>query len=258
MGIKVQANASSDSVLSHVQILDGGFDASVLEIHRSITVQDVQVKNCKTAPLIDVPLSAASKNFSVTGCAAHALDSKLLAVPGLPKGGSFKGNGKDVIRLPQHWGTDVGPKGTIPNLGVPYFVTNLLSLGSGTDLSIEAGTEFVFVSGNPAGIEFGWTGALAKVLAQGTASAPLIFRGERDERGSWSGLNIGRAVSTDSKLDHIEVRNAGLTTDAAVSITNSSFSKSAGFGILKSTKNTIDYAATNMFSDNAQGNVGTR
>ncbi|HKU42510.1 MAG TPA: hypothetical protein VJR89_30340 [Polyangiales bacterium] len=252
-GLIVGRYTSSDSTLSNLQILDAGFSRPALEIHRTMTLQDVLVKNCKTSPLIDVPLNPASKNLTVTGCAAHALNTLITAVPALPKGGKFTGNGQDMIRMPDQ---NSAPTGTIPNLGVPYYVTGLLKLGAGTDLTLEPGTEFMFVSGVPAGLQIGWNGSRAKFVAQGSPSAPIIFRGEKEGVGTWSGVQLESYVSTDSKFDHVQVRNAGLITDATITITNSSFSDSSEFGILKRANNMTDYKASNVFSNNAKGDVG--
>ncbi|HKP57531.1 MAG TPA: hypothetical protein VJV78_12455 [Polyangiales bacterium] len=203
-------------------------------------------------------LAATSKNLTVTGCATHALSTRISAGPGLPKGGKFTGNGQDRILLPGLNGTDDPPTGTIPNLGVPYYVTGVLNIGGGGDVTIEPGTEFMFISGVPAGMNVGWNGNKTKLVAQGTAAAPIIFRGEKDGLGTWTGVEFGGAASTESKLDHVDFRNAGVKTDAAITITNSSFSPSADFAILKQEDNPTDYAATNTFSGNAKGNVGMK
>jgi hypothetical protein len=92
--------------------------------------------------------------------------------------------------------------------------------------------------------------------AIGTATQPIVFRGEKDDVGSWKGLSVGRAVSTDSVFDHIEVRNAGMFTQSQVMIQNSSFSKSPGFGIVKAEANLSDYSTTNTFIGNVMGDVG--
>ena len=54
----------------------------------------------------------------------------------------------------------------------------------------------------------------------------------------------------------MQVKNAGLVLRRSIPVTNSSFSKSAGFGILKSAEDMSDYRLTNVFADNASGPVG--
>jgi hypothetical protein len=137
-------------------------------------------------------------------------------------------------------------------------VTGDIEIGPGSEVTVEPGVEFVFKSGNPYVFSIGWNSSEVMFSAQGTAAQPIIFRGEKDDVGTWKGLSIGRAVSTNSIFDHIAVKNAGLYTAAQVTIQNSSFSKSPGFGIAKASAITTDYAATNTFASNTQGDVGVQ
>jgi len=84
----------------------------------------------------------------------------------------------------------------------------------------------------------------------------LANREERPEPADRTAEADGRAVSTDSVFDHIEVRNAGMFTRSQVTIQNSSFSMSPGFGIVKTEANLSDYSTTNTFTGNVMGDVG--
>lgn len=257
-GIWINKNVSTDSTLSHVQVRNGGRMSAPLAIRASITVSDVSVIDCALPPAITAPLSAESQSFSVQGSDGVALVSNMQSLTGLPRGGSFTGNARDMIEVPELSPFDSLGKATIPNLGVPYYFTGDISIGAGSDVTVEPGVEFVAQSGNPYLFEIGWSANEVTFTARGTAAAPIIFRGDKDDVGTWKGIMIGRGVSPLSVFDHIDVRNAGLTTAAQVTIQNSSFSKSPGFGIVKNADNMTDYAATNTFVANAQGDVGVQ
>jgi hypothetical protein len=76
---------------------------------------------------------------------------------------------------------------------------------------------------------------------------------------------IGNDVSSDSIFDHVQIGNAGQGSGAAgnlsllspITVTNSRFFSSAGYGIVKEAADATDYAATNTFEDVTAGNVGT-
>lgn len=257
-GVLINKNVSTDSSLSNVQVINGGKQTPPLVVSSSVTLSDVSVSDCATAPVISAPLTAESQNFSVSGSDTVALVSNVQSLSGLPRGGTFTGNARDLIELPKLSPFDSLGKATIPNLGVPYYFTGDIAIGAGSDVTIEPGVEFIAQSGNPYLFEIGWNGSEVMFTARGTATQPIIFRGEKDDVGTWKGIQIGSAVSTNSVFDHVEVRNAGLSTRAQVTIQNSTFSKSPGFGIAKAKADTTDYTATNTFSGNAQGDVGVQ
>jgi hypothetical protein len=255
-GVIIEPTVSTDSFLTNVQVLFGGTGAIPLGLHAKITVQDVLVADSATPPAITAQLTPESKNFTVTRCDGVALDSNMEALTGLPRGGSLTGNASDVIRIPRLSGSTALGMATIPNMGVPYFLVGDINIGAGSNVTVEPGVEFVFESGNPYAFVLGWNSSEVVFNAVGTAAQPIVFRGEKAEAGSWKGIFIEHAVSSNSVLDHIAVSNAGLSTYAPVTIQNSSFSDSPGFGILKSPAIMTDYAATNSFANNTQGDVG--
>jgi hypothetical protein len=255
-GIQIGPNVSTDSTLSHTQLLHGGSGRAPLSVRAKITLQDVLIADCSTPAVIAAPLSAASKNLSVTGSDDAALASNMWSLANLPRGGTFTGNASDVIQVAALSPGDSLGKSTIPNLGVPYYITGDILIGANADVTVDPGVEFIFKSGNPYQFLIGWNGHEVVFNALGTAAAPIIFRGEKDEVGTWHGLSLGRGVSTDSVFNHIEVRNAGMSTESQVTIQNSSFSMSPGFGIVKAASDMTDYAATNTFTGNVMGDVG--
>jgi hypothetical protein len=252
--LMIEGNVTADSKLSHLQLKDGGGKASdpALVISAPIAIEDVAVSQSKNGVALNVALASGSTNLSVTGVDSYPVVTNTTALGGIPTGGSFTGNAMDLINLT----SDGDLVGTIPNLGVPYRVAAQLSFGRDSDVTIAAGTEFVFISAYKYGLQIGEFGSKAKLTALGTASAPIIFRGELDQAGSWNGLTLTDSASLDSRIDHIQVVDAGMSLSVAIPVTNSSFTRSASFGIQKSTSDTSDYASTNTFSSNALGDIG--
>jgi hypothetical protein len=253
-GIAIPSFVSTDSTMQHVVIAHaGGKQSSALLLRSGITVQDVLISDCATAPAIQAILRPESRNLSVTGCEAEALQTSLLASASLPRGGSFTGNGSDWIALTGPGADRLGTI-TVPNFGVPYLATANLKLANHSVVSFEPGVTILFQSGYQYGIGV----ADATLIARGTASAPLTFRGERDEPGSWSGIGISSSASADTVVDYVQVRNAPLTVEKSISVTNSSFSGSPTFGVVKDKNDSTDYLPSNTFANNAQGEVGVR
>jgi hypothetical protein len=256
--IWVKRTVTTDSKISHARILNGGAGNGVpLDIEAGITIEDVLVKDCATNVVISAALKQGSKNLSITGSATFPLLVTAGAVTSLPQGGTFTGNARDVIQFTTS-GNTVTMTGKIPNLGVPYLLVSSVELGEGTDVEFSPGTEFVFQSGHQFSILVGWNMSHARLAALGTAAAPVVFRGENDEVGAWGGIRFPSTASTTSKLDYVQVKGAEVTLQAPITVTNSSFSKSPGYGILKNASNTMDYTLTNTFADNVTGNVGSQ
>ena len=199
---------------------------------------------------ISAALNPASKNLTVSGSSDYPVEVSTDVLTGLPLGGSFTGNAKDMLHV-------AGPStqkllGTIPNPGVPYLIDDEIALKDGSDLTIAAGTEFVFAYG----FEVGWNYGKARLTAVGTATAPIIFRGQLEQPGSWTGLSITSSAANDTRFDYVQVEHAGLSLHQPIAVTNSSFSGSPKFGIQKLADDSRDYRTSNTFSGNVLGDIG--
>jgi hypothetical protein len=225
-----------------------------LLIRSSLMLEDVTVKNSATGPQLSSPLAAESKKLSSIGNDGVALSITGEALVGLPAGGMFTGNAKNVIAVSTR---RVGPAliGTVRNLGVPYSAESLGLSQDQDQLTIEAGTEFVFAP--QAQLEIGVNNTKGKITAVGTKDKPIVFRGSMDMPGSWGGVVIDEHVNAESRFDYVTVRGAGMMLLSPLRVEHSSFSGSVGYGITKISSDSTDYAATNMFSDNATGDVGS-
>ena len=113
----------------------------------------------------------------------------------------------EVIETNQNWVNDK-----------PYVILNSVAIGSGVTLTIQPGVR-VFLGGN-SGIFVDEGG---KILAQGTCTDSIIFRGVRlekfyeDKAGQWLGIFLLRK-SVGNVFEHVEISNAtyGLSLGSCV------------------------------------------
>jgi len=112
----------------------------------------------------------------------------------------FKGNNKDHIDT---YNSQNYLKGnhTWYALNVPYRLPGK-RLDIEGSLTIEAGTQFLGVPNS--GIKINEKGLL---IAKGTASYPIIFKGQEETSGYWSGFQI--ATDNDNSMEYVMIANAG-------------------------------------------------
>lgn len=262
-GLIVGTNVRTDSRLSYLEIHHGGGNETrPLSIHAAITVDHVTLEDNRLEAYIgEDGVAASSNSLTITGSGAHALTVHPNAITLLPDGGAYTGNDSDWIEV--EGGAYTRESGTVADLGVPYRLLDSFSTRDDSAISIAAGTEFEMTADTQ--FEIGWNSGTARIEAEGTADDPIVFRGVENEAGYWIGVLIGNNVSSDSILDHVQIGNAGQGSGAVgnlslrnpITVTNSRFSSSAGYGIVKEAADTTDYAATNTFADVASGDIGT-
>jgi hypothetical protein len=251
-GIDIGAGAVVTSKIVHARIRQAGAGGRApLNLDVAITLSDVSVEESASPVSFSVAPAADSKNLSISGSTSAPLNVGFDILGALPAGGTFHDNASPAIVVT---GEYASPTGTIPNLGAPYAIGQSIDLEMGTDIAIAPGCEFIMSSGIR--ILIGWTSDVAKFKALGTESKPIVFRGADDSVGYWRGLIFSAKATPDSALDYVQIKNAGIELDRPISVTHSSFGKSAGYGIAKSAGDMTDYTATNTFSDNVSGAVG--
>ncbi len=259
-GLQVRRNVTSNSRFEHVIIRDaGGGTASALDLQAAITLDHVRLEANNTGLYIDDQgLSPATTHVTVTGSTGVPVLVESEAILAVPTGGTYTGNTVDEIRVK---GGSIEISGTISNVGVQYTMTGSVRVHQEAELTIEAGTEFVF--GPDVEFEFGWSNQTAGIFAVGTADQPIIFRGRDPAPGWWRGLVIRPNVLSNSKLEHVQIGHAGpnnrgnLILHRPLSVTASHFYDSAGYGIQRTNADNSDYLSGNTFENNALGNVGT-
>ncbi len=118
------------------------------------------------------------------------------------------------------WRGKVIETDTLLEAGRPVVVYDSLSVKEGATLSMAAGVQLYFHEG--AGL---WVHG--RVVAQGTAARPVVFRGDRTDRmfdylpydntpSRWEGIRL-KATSTDNRLDYVDIHSAsyGIACDSS-------------------------------------------
>lgn len=168
----------------------------------------------------------------------------------------FSGNEKDYIN---GWGQSSLTKNVTWNaLNVPYRLrANFERIES--DLTIEKGAEFIGQPGS--GIQILNEGS---IVAVGTASEPIIFRGEEDVRGYWMGMGIFSNTNR-NELAYVTIKNGGekgfdggnvksnliIEGNARLKMNNCRLEKSADFGlVIRAVEGMISSFIKNTITDN--------
>lgn len=259
-GLSVESNVTTDSNLSYMEVRQAGSQTAALEVNAAIRLEHVKlVGNAKGMLIGNAGLASGSTDLSITQTAGRPLSVQANSLPSLPQGGSFTGNTTDEIEVLGYY---INKAGTIPDLGIPYFVAGDLQLQTGANVTIAAGTDFIM--GADSKLTVGWNNGTAALIANGTAEAPIRFLGADTGRpGSWEGIEFDSNALSTSVLNHVEIGNGGTATGAGVVIrreipvTNCRIHDSAGYGLSRARAITRDYAATNTFTNNALGDLGT-
>ncbi len=260
-GIALRDKVTTNSRISHAAIRDGGGgDVPTLSIESAMTLEYVELEANQTGVFVDKQgLSPTSSFLKVGGTQGRPMVIDPKAWTTVPVGGSYGGNEDDRIEVK---GNSLnGVKGTIPAVGVPYYVTTSIDVYEDASLTFEAGVEVEM--GPDTDIEFGWNSQACEVIAVGTAQSPIKFRGVDPVAGWWRGIVVGKNVLSSSKLVHVEVLHAGqnggadLEVRRPLMVTDSHFGLSAGYGILREMSDPTDYVTPNTFADNTLGDVGT-
>ncbi|HET7544602.1 MAG TPA: hypothetical protein VFK05_32250 [Polyangiaceae bacterium] len=92
---------------------------------------------------------------------------------------------------------------------------NGVSVRNEPTLTIAPGTKVIV--GHNASVEFGYLGSHATIVAQGTTDKPIMFCGETDTAGYWSGLIFRSGLKTASVLRNVLIADGG-ASDAGLTI----------------------------------------
>ncbi len=144
-----------------------------------------------------------------------------------------------------------------PNKPIDYIVDCLIDIGN-AKIVIEPGTVIVFNAGTGIAVE-----GAGYLNAVGTASAPIIMKGELDQKGIWRGIYVNSS-SPLNELTHVHIDHAGgdsfnsngdlgavvVWAEARLKMHNSRITNSGSNGI-NATYNSITLdLKDNIFEDN--------
>lgn len=187
-----------------------------------------------------------------------SLESETVGV--LDAASAYSGN--DVDRLNVR-GNQVETDATWPELDVPYFLANSVSIRVAT-LTLAAGVKVVVAPGEGINVAND-TGAL---IAVGTATKPILFTGETQTRGAWEGISFDGSNNTRNVLRYVTIEYAGNTTvdrdSAALKLTADSHGvqlrldhvtlrQSQGWGLYLTGSAVIPEFGSNTLTQNALG-----
>jgi hypothetical protein len=176
----------------------------------NVTIRDAAYTGFNLTAL--ARFDSTSANLTIIGSGDVPIVLPADAIASLPDG-DYRFNGVDGIRIGNNSG--VSESATWPNLSIPYLLPGGLVVGGGNDpvLTLEPGV--VLEMGVSTRLDIG--GAL---VAIGTVAEPIIFHSATaGVAGSWVGLELGLTADNRTKLDHVEIRDAGagqFGTDGAV------------------------------------------
>jgi hypothetical protein len=251
-----EEKVNTNSVLSYVEFSGGGNGPkNTLQLDSPIKLDHVSLsKNTTGIQIAKTGLAAGSTTLKVSETAARPIVVDLEGVYSIPADSVLSGNTIDQVQIN---GGTFGKSGTIPNLGIPYYLNTAVYGGQTVALTIAPGTNFVL--GADVLLNLGYFDNT--VTAVGTAAQPIKFRGEQPLAGFWAGIELGRDTLTNSRFDYVEISDAvtALKIDAQVAVTNTKFSNAEGYCVDALRTITNDYATGgNTFTSCALGNINLR
>lgn len=245
----------------------GGEGAITINHAKSVAIDYCTFKNNNSYGVLISQSPSALSSFSFNQFENNTTnDLKLSAynVEGIEEGNVFSKN-IDVV------GDQIDKPGEVVwrKQNASYVIKGRTEVGSasGTTLIIEAGTSIKLAKSS---LEIGYYATdFGRIKAIGTSTEPIEFTSASDNpsRGDWGGVNFGYGSSAGSVFEYCNFSYGGSNDFAMIlflyeqgsktSISNSSFSNSAGYGIMLNQPNSDSSYPTlsnNSFSNNSLGN----
>jgi hypothetical protein len=211
--VTIGAQMGPPSVLRNVRIENGGREDAALIIQGPIGIDGVEVRDSGSNGVRASAFGAESRNLSVSGSAGDAVVLETpLAVTTFPVGGAFSANGKNVARLTF---VDANTELHLKNIGMPYLQANELDVFD-VAITFDPGVEYSVAEDRT--LEVGWNTRTSNLHVNGTASQPVMFRGDVRMPGSWGGVQVRKSVLSTSVISHLEIHDAGSSNQPALLI----------------------------------------
>lgn len=204
---------STKNILDHVTIEYAGGEAFDSNDYRGAIVLygKLSIKNSTLKDSLNYGItsydgtSLTFENNTITGCGKEPLALPAIHAHQLDAASKLTGNASDYVLI--NTGNLEGQTVTWRKLSAPYLIAvptfERISLGTGDNLTIEAGSELRFATNN--GIE---AGDESVFIAKGSSTAKIRFLGVEENVGSWRGIYY-ESSSTLNALDHVEIAYAG-------------------------------------------------
>ena len=218
-GLTFERNVSPTSVLSNVLVSDAGGTGVALQLIAAATLDNVQVRNSGGDGVWATDFNKDSNALSVVGATGTSLVLKADgAVARFPVGGTLSGNGTDLAQL--DFGT-IDADTEFKDLGIPYLQSRSLDVTGAAKVTFDAGVEYRV--GATHSITIGYASTGSTIAVEGTAAAPVTFRGETAVAGNWSGILVNPSSTTNSHIRYAKIQHAGsdgpaLDVEAAITL----------------------------------------
>ena len=203
-GLHLGPSVTTNSEIHHLRVFDGGGNGPAVVIESAVLVDELRVVGSADLGLRASKFGANSSGLSVYYSAGAVELSGTDAVTHFPLGGVFTGNIENLARLSFN---RVLEDTTYHDVGIPYLQEVSTEVMEQAAVTFEAGVEYQFASD----VEFE-VGAFANIATwnvNGTAQAPVVFRGLVEQPGYWRGVIVGANVSSASSVEYLELRDGG-------------------------------------------------
>ena len=152
--------------------------------------------------------------------------------------------------------------------GCAIVAKHALDVREGATLTIEEGVKISFDTDTYLWVRYG------KLVISGTAAAPVLFTSANTSpaAGDWVGIGFEEKTGAGTSIDHLTIEYTGsksssghgaleledMRTGGRISVTNSTFQKSAQFGIIAGDNATFEKFENNTFKDNKSGSMNVK
>lgn len=264
-GVVLQDASSTENTLSHVTIEYGGSAPSGSGMKAALRLSGTAATPSRLALTASTLRHGSGHGLAIdafsrlpvftgnalTSNADGAAAAHPMSVGQLVADNVYTGNARDRVVVPA--GEIRSGEATFHAIGVPFHVGALDVLADGR-LVIAPSVTVAFEPGARLRLADG-----GRLVAEGTATAPIVITGVESTPGSWQGIFVQDAGSTENVIAHATVESAGIQDGWAAAAANIALThagarmrihdavirSSAGYGIY------VDARATLEFSHNA-------
>ncbi len=226
-GLVFGTSLTAESLLSHVEIRGAGVVGAAVRVEAKLRMNNVTINQSGpyALDLGSKGLAASSSGIVVDNTDGTPIISAANALGSIPGDTVIKNSGIDRIQVASPFAiTDTG---TIPNLGIPYFLPDTVNVNQNAILTLAAGSHFLF--DDLAALVISYNLGVATLFVEGTAEAPVIFDhilsagAGIPTAGAYSGLVLAQKTPAISKIEYLEIRHAGSNGKGAIwnNMTNS-------------------------------------
>ena len=243
---RVRINSTrSDNQFEYVQFLRGGSgDAAwdgVVSVLGKLSMKHCTISGslCNGVSIENEGYLSAFENNTVTNCSRYPIymERGYSACKGLGTGNSFISNTGGNVVFIQYGGIEMTTESlTLANIGYPYRFNESCGLGGNKTFTIQAGVVIEMAPNTSFNV-----GDVTTIVANGTASSPIIFRSSESGE-NWSGIQF-YSTKNGNNLSYCQIKNCGISDnygencclyicqDSKMTLNNNTFGPSDYYGV---------------------------